>query len=185
MRFLRKSSSEPLTITMSGIKLGDRLLVLGASDHPLIAALASKAGLTGRTVVVDADAQRTERAAIAVEREGALIEPVTAPWGMLPLDPESFDVVVIRDVLPHVPEHDRGRAVQEAHRVLRPGGRCLVIDGAPRGGLGALFSRGESGASDASAGGAPGTLGAHGFRGTRTLAERDGIAFTEGIKPAT
>lgn len=185
MRFLRKSSSEPLTITMSGIKRGDRLLVLGASDHRLIAALAGKAGLTGRAVVVDADERRTDQAAIAVEREGALIESLTAPWGMLPLDSGSFDVVVIRDVLPHEAEPDRARSVQEAHRVLRPGGRCLVIDGAPRGGLGALFNRGASGASYASAGGAAGTLAAHGFRGTRTLAERDGIAFTEGIKPAS
>jgi ubiquinone/menaquinone biosynthesis C-methylase UbiE len=184
-RFLHRSSSEPLTITMSGIKLGDRLLVLGAADHQLIAALATKAGLTGRTVVIDADAGRTEQAATAVEREGALIEPITAPWGMLPLDPDSFDVVVLRDVLAHVSEQDRARAVQEAHRVLRPGGRCLVIDGARRGGLGALFRRGETAAAYASGGGASATLGAHGFRGTRTLAERDGIAFTEGIKPAS
>ncbi|MBW8713960.1 MAG: NAD(P)-dependent alcohol dehydrogenase, partial [Acidobacteria bacterium] len=53
--FRRAAPTEPLAITMTGVKLGDRLLVIGAGDPRLIAALATKSGLTGRASVVDAD----------------------------------------------------------------------------------------------------------------------------------
>ncbi len=47
----------------------------------------------------------------------------------LALPPDSFDVVIIHQVLHFL--DDGGRAVREAARVLRPGGRLLVIDFAP------------------------------------------------------
>ena len=53
MPWLKKDSSEPLTVAMTGIKLGDRVLIVGVSDTALIAALGIKAGLTGRTCIVD------------------------------------------------------------------------------------------------------------------------------------
>jgi hypothetical protein len=40
MRWFRKPAGDPLAVSMSGLKLGDRLLVLGCSDPRLIAALA-------------------------------------------------------------------------------------------------------------------------------------------------
>src|SRR5690242_7436465 len=47
----------------------------------------------------------------------------------LPLANDSFDVVIIHQVLHFL--DDGGRAVKEAARVLRPGGRLLVVDFAP------------------------------------------------------
>jgi len=47
----------------------------------------------------------------------------------LPLANDSFDVVILHQVL-HVLD-DGARAIREAARVLRPGGRLLVIDFAP------------------------------------------------------
>jgi hypothetical protein len=54
-----------------------------------------------------------------------------------------------------------------------------VISSAPRGGLGALFTRG---AGEPRFDPAP-SLEADGFKLVRTLAERDGLAFVEGVKP--
>jgi ubiquinone/menaquinone biosynthesis C-methylase UbiE len=181
---LRKSEAgDPLAVAMSGVKLGDRVLVLGCSDPPLIARLAAKAGLTGRACAVDESGERTTRAAGAVEREGVLLESFTAPWSALPFDPASFDVAVIRDVLPALQPEPRVRCVQEAWRVLRDGGRCVVIDRGARGGLGALIS-GRAGTDQyTAAGGAPRALEAEGFVAVRTLAEREGLVFTEGVKP--
>ena len=56
MGLFRKSRSEALGVTMAGVKLGQRLLAVGTKDPKLVAALGVKAGLTGRTCVVDADA---------------------------------------------------------------------------------------------------------------------------------
>jgi len=47
----------------------------------------------------------------------------------LPLANDSFDVVILHQVLHFL--DDGGRAIEEAARVLRPGGRLLVVDFAP------------------------------------------------------
>jgi ubiquinone/menaquinone biosynthesis C-methylase UbiE len=184
MWWLKKAAAaEPLAVSMSGVTLGDRLLVLGCGDAALIAQLALKTGLTGRACALDEDEGRTERAANAVEREGALIESITAPWAQLPLESTSFDVVVIRDVLASLDMHHRAPIVAEVIRVLRPGGRCIVIEGGPRGGLGALLQRRNPNVEYVSSGGAERALSTVGFRAVRMLADRGGLKFVEGVKP--
>lgn len=49
-----------------------------------------------------------------------------ADAAQLPFADESFDAVLIRDLLHHLP--DRLLALKEAHRVLRPGGRLYLIE---------------------------------------------------------
>ena len=182
MRWFRKSQLDPLAVTMSGVKLGDRLLVLGVSDPALIGALAGKAGLTGRTVILDASEEATTAAASAVERDGHLVESFTAPWTMLPFDPHSFDVIVLRDVLNTLNAEERLRCAREVHRILRPGGRSVVIEGKSHGLLGGLMGGTPVDPQYARGGGAPHVLDAAGFRAARTLAEREGQQFVEGIK---
>lgn len=170
---------------MAGVKLGDRFLAVGLSDPQLTAALAMKAGLTGRACGIDADAARVESAASAIERDGALIEAARAPWGMLPFDEGAFDVVVIRDVLRMLPVQARMLAANEVLRVLRPGGRVVAIEPAPRGGvIGALLNRQQSDPDYAPSGGAVAALTGAGFAAVRQLAEHQGEIFVEGIKKA-
>lgn len=170
---------------MSGVKLGDRLLVLGCSDTALIAALAGKAGLTGRACIADESAEMTTRAAAAVEREGALVESFTAPATSLPFDRDSFDVVVLRNFLPRLEAERRPPSIREVLRVVRPGGRCIAVDDGPRGGIAGLFGGGGAAESYRTSGGTPPLLSAAGFRGVRTLAEREGLVFVEGVRPGT
>jgi len=181
---LKKQTGEPLAVSMAGIRLGDRLLVIGCGDPLLIAQLAAKTGLTGRAVAVDAREALVAAAADVAAREGVLLETLTAPWNALPDEGDSYDVVIVRDVLPHLDAAKRSWFLGEAHRVLRPGGRCLVIDGAAKKGI---FSgtRGEPIASDyVTAGGPAEILTAQGFKAARVLAERDGLLFAEAVKPA-
>lgn len=183
MSWFRKPSLDPLAVSMSGIRLGDRLLVVGCADTPLIAALAGKAGLTGRACIVCASAAERTRSASAVEQEGALVESFDAPMTALPFEEGSFDVVMIRNVLPGLDAAVRPRCVAEASRVARAGGRCIVIDDAPRGGIRALVAGQRGDPQYAVAGGAAALLTAAGFRGVRTLAEREALVFVEGVKP--
>ena len=184
MAWFRKSALEPLAVTMAGVKLGDRLLVLGGSDTALAAALAAKSGLTGRACVLDAAESVARTVAAAVERQGALVESFSGAWGMLPFEPHSFDVVVIRSVLERLDAESRVRALREAHRVLRPGGRTVVIEDTGRGGAAALFGGARRDAGYERSGGAGHALEAAGFRGVRPLAQREGQLFVEGIKAA-
>jgi ubiquinone/menaquinone biosynthesis C-methylase UbiE len=179
---LRKTSGEPLAVTMAGIKLGNRLLLVGASDPVLIAGLAIKTGLTGRACAVDADETELTSAAATVAREGALIETLATPSFMsLPFEAEAFDVAVVRDVLAGLEPHARPACLAEVHRVLRPGGRCLVVDTAPTG-LAALLRRPAGDADYRAHDGPARALESGGFRAVRTLAQSEGLLFAEGIK---
>lgn len=185
MSWFRKSSLEPLSVSMCGVKLGDRLLVVGCGDTELVAALAAKAGLTGRACMVCGTAAERESAAAAVEGHGALVESVDAPPGELPFEPDTFDVAVIRGVLPHLDPLARTRAVEEVRRVIRPGGRCLVIDDARRGGLSGLLGREQGNREYEEAGGGAAILTGAGFKGVRTLANRESLVFVEGVKASS
>ena len=168
---------------MAGVKLGDRFLAVGLIDPRLVAALATKAGLTGRAAAVDADEQRAREGGAAAEREGALVDVAHAPWDALPYEDGSFDIALVRDLLPALAPDTRKRCLVEVLRVLRPGGRIVVVESA-RGGLGALRSRrGDEGAY-AESGGATAALEASGFAGVRVLAEREGSRFVEGARRA-
>ena len=68
--------------------------------------------------------------------------------------------------------------VREMARALKSRGRVIVIGAVPRGGLGAIFTRAQSGPSfDAQP-----SLEADGFRFVRLLGEREGLKFVEGVK---
>jgi ubiquinone/menaquinone biosynthesis C-methylase UbiE len=179
--FRKTAPTEPLAVTMAGVKLGNRFLGVGVRDPGLIAVLSAKAGLTGTACAVDADEDAVKKAAAAIEAGGVLAEVTRAPWGMWPYDESSFDVAVVRDLLPTLPSYDRSRCVSEMLRVLRPGGRAIVIEPAPRGGFGAILSRQTT---DPGYRGPLQTLKDEGFAAVRELAESDGVLYVEGIKKA-
>jgi len=180
--FRKTPPAEALPVTMAGVKLGDRFLAVGVRDPALIAVLSAKAGLTGTACAVDADEDAVAKAAAAIERDGVLAEVTRAPWGMWPYDEGSFDVAVVRDLLPTLTSDSRTRCVSELLRVLRAGGRAVVIEQAPRGGFGALLNRRS--AADPQYPGAVNALQDEGFAAVRELAERDGVLYVEGIKKA-
>ena len=178
-KWFKTSTLEPLSVSMAGAKLGDRVLIVGCSDPHLIAALAAKAGLTGRTVAVDESAEIANKAGVVALREGVLVETSQASPASLLFDDGSFDLVVLRDVLGRSSHAPDGIAA-EASRVLRAGGRCLVIDTTARGGLAGIFG-GQSSTPDSGVD-AVAVLGRQGFVAARVLAERDGLRFAEAVK---
>jgi ubiquinone/menaquinone biosynthesis C-methylase UbiE len=174
---LRKTEpSEPLIVAMTAVRMADRLLVMGCSDSKAVAQLAVKPGLTGRTCAVDEDPARSARAAAAAEKAGVLVEAETAPVTALPHGAESFDVVVVSHLLARLPADRRVPCLAEAARVLRGGGRCVVVQAGHREGLAGLFARApQMPASDIET-----LMQAAGFRAVRTIAERAGLVFVEG-----
>jgi len=174
-----------LHISMTGVQMGERLLQIGAGDGRLFAALAGRVGLTGRACVVDRDESAIARAKNAAANAGVLIEPDVVSLRNLPYEDAAFDLIVIGDLLSTMKPDERVGSLQEAWRVARPGGRCIVIERAERGGLGALFARRGKDPDYLSSGGAERALREEGFRAVRTLAAREGVAFIEGVKPRT
>jgi ubiquinone/menaquinone biosynthesis C-methylase UbiE len=164
--------------------MGDRFAQLGCAHGGRLAAIAAKVGLSGRALAVVPDEPSAARVRGGAEQAGVLIELEIAPPTELPLEDSSLDLVVIDDtggLLAGLNPEDRQRTIRQAWRVLRPGGRVMVIGATPPTGLGALFTRTPA----APLFDATPLLTADQFRSVRTLAERDGLVFVEGIKPRT
>jgi ubiquinone/menaquinone biosynthesis C-methylase UbiE len=179
-----RSGSDPqlLVVGMTGVKLGERFAQIGCAHGGRLGAVAAKVGLTGRAVAFVSDDAAAARAQQGAADAGVLVEIELAPSTRLPAEDEGFDLVVIDDTggfLGTLDTDARRATIREALRILRAGGRVMVIGSAARSGLGAWLTRRPAGPpSDP----AP-ALQSDGFKSVRTLAEREGLVFVEGIRP--
>jgi ubiquinone/menaquinone biosynthesis C-methylase UbiE len=181
-RLRRRDNPYTLFVGMIDVRLGDRVAQIGCAHGGRLAAIASKVGLSGRAVAVVPDAASAERARKAAEQAGVLVEIETGAPGRLPLEDGSFDLAVIDDtggLLSSANPDERAAATKEALRILRPGGRVMVVSAGPRGGLSAVLS----GAARQTPADAEPWLRSDGFKAVRRLAEREHLVFVEGLKP--
>src|SRR4030088_2228644 len=142
--FLKRDNPHTLVVGMTGVKMGDRLLQVGCAHGGRLGAVAAKVGLSGRAAVVVPDDASAARARKGAADAGVLVDVDVAPATRLPLDAAAFDLAVVDDpggVFGTMRAADRGAAGRELVRVLRPGGRVLLIGATPRGGLGAILTR--------------------------------------------
>ena len=183
--FKRVRGETDLRVSVIGLRLGERVLQIGHGDPRLITLLAATVGVSGQAsaLVTDDDAAEPIRRAAAAQ--GVLVEVKVSALQTPPFAQGWFDVVVIPELIGAMRPHERVGTLQGARQVLRVAGRCLVIETAPRGGLGALFSARALNPQYRAQGGAEAALRAEAFSPVRTLAERDGLLFTEGMKPDT
>ena len=187
-RFLRRSTveREPLVITMTGARMGERVLQIGVGDARVTAQLAAKPGISGHSAIVAADERDGDRARSIVTEAGALVDVHVAPIDALPMTAAAFDLVIVHatSALMTGDAALRARGFAECHRVLRAGGRLIALEPGTPTGLTAIFRResASSPAADPATGPTPAALHAAGFRTVRFLADRDGYRFFEGLK---
>ena len=182
--FFRKSRVEPLPVTMSAVRMGERLLQVGVDEPSVVSTLAAKVGLSGSSVCAVPDQTDATRIQSEAARAGVLMDLRVAPLEALPVEDNAFDLVVV-----HSAEHLPGKlgetgllaAAREWHRSLRIGGRVVTIEHYRSTGFRALLpGTSEPGPSGSSR--MVGLLEQAGFRPVRQLAEREGYVFCEGLK---
>jgi len=184
--FLKRQDPYLLVVSMTGVKLGDQFLQVGCAHGGRLGAVAAKVGLSGRAVLVAPDESSAARARKGAADAGVLVEVEVAPPTRLPAKGDQFDLAVVDDtagLLGTMRAEDRVASIRELARVLRPGGRVMIIGAGTRGGLGALLTRAQSAPPLVASGDAIRVLEAEGFRSARVLGEREGLAFVEAIKP--
>jgi SAM-dependent methyltransferase len=179
MRLFRKPVPEdPLIISMAGVRLGERILVVSGDDAEMPSEVAAKVGLSGQVVV----AAQTEHAAARIgERathRGVLIEPVVLET-RLPYDDGTFDLVIADDRPQPAGQRTSEAVLAEVLRVLRVGGRLVTLRAAPRSGL--LHARATD-APDIAMAAFIETLGKMGFRAAREIATREKTTFIEAAR---
>jgi len=184
---LFRKTGEPhaLSIAMTGVRLGDRLLQIGCADPTLLGAISSKVGLSGRACVSVAGDAMASRASRGARRAGVLVEVEQTEIGQSPFGDASFDLVVVDSTdgrLGSMSRTNRDACLSDAFRVLIPRGRIVIIEAGPRSGLAGLLRRPQVSAAHPAAGDSVAALQGAGFRAVRRLAERDGLIFVEGTK---
>jgi SAM-dependent methyltransferase len=162
---------------MSSVRMGERALQIGVADASLVGAIASKVGMSGHAAVAVEQERDAEKARSGAASAGALVDVTVAPLDALPFPSDSFDVVVMHPEGLAQPVSAAAGLVSEAYRVLRAGGRLVIIEG-----RGVGFAGRVRGPAPADASTTLGALDAAGFKATRVLAEREGYRFIEGIK---
>lgn len=97
---------------------------LGVGSGELTLLLASAAE---RVIAVDFSDKMLQVAAARAERAGITnIDFRLGEIEELPIEPDTADIVILSQVLHHA--ETPARALAETHRVLKPGGRVLVLD---------------------------------------------------------
>lgn len=113
-------------VAMSGIRPGDALLDCAAGTGDLTLLFHDAMNGRGRVVGTDFNADMLSLAEQKSRARGADIEWRVADSQDLDFEDESFDVVSIAYGIRNV--DDPHRALRSMHRVLKPGGRLVVLE---------------------------------------------------------
>ena len=108
------------------VRRGEVCVDLGSGTGTMTRRLASLTGHDGRAVGVEPNGALREVARARAEAVGSIAEFEDGLATAIAFDDGSVDVVWCERVLQHVPEPEV--AVAEIARVLRPGGRALLVD---------------------------------------------------------
>ena len=131
-------------LDLAGIQRGQSVLDIGCGTGTLAIAATSHVGPTGSVVGIDASPPMIARAARKAAKADAPAIFQLAVAERLPFPDAQFDVVLSTLMFHHLPRKTRQECAIEIRRVLKPGGRVLVVDfGKPqvRRGLLAHFHR--------------------------------------------
>lgn len=189
--FLRRPATgqDPLPVAMTGVRSGERVLQVGGDDPALVGLLAAKPGLNGHAAVVVASEAQAGPVRKATAEAGALVDIHVSALESAAIDEGSFDLVVVhgrKGLLSSLDPSARTALLRNCYRALRPGGRLVAIEsGTPEGLSAMLRSRPAADAAYQAAGGPAASLQQAGFTAVRTLGDREGYSFTEGIRPAS
>jgi tRNA A58 N-methylase Trm61 len=161
---------DPLQVSMTGVRMGERVLQIGCNDKALLAGLAAKVGLSGNIAVAVIEKGQAKRAESIGRKVGALIDVKDIDEGRSwPFDLAAFDMVVVDDT-------DDGfrifeppvEVLRKSLGSLRSGGRIEIVTPieSQRGKFDFLQLMTDAG-----------------FKPVRMLAEVKGLRFLEGLRP--
>jgi len=128
LSFGREARIRAAALDVAGLSPGERVLDVGCGTGTLALAARRRVGSGGAVHGVDAAAEMVARARTKAQRAGLDVAFDVATAQALPFADASFDVALCTLALHHLPDHARGTALAEMRRVVRPGGRVLIVE---------------------------------------------------------
>jgi demethylmenaquinone methyltransferase/2-methoxy-6-polyprenyl-1,4-benzoquinol methylase/phosphoethanolamine N-methyltransferase len=126
----RERALREMTVRVASVGPGDKVLEAGCGTGSLALAAKKHTGPEGEVVGIDASPEaldiardKAARAGMSITFQHALIEDIPYP-------DDQFDVALSCFMIHHLPSDDaRRQGLAEVYRVLKPGGRLLILDG--------------------------------------------------------
>ncbi len=117
-----------ITVDMSGVRPGDKVLDLAGGTGDLTKKFSKIVGPDGGVVLADINSSMLNVGRDRLTDQGYVgnIEYVQANAECLPFEDNTFDVITIAFGLRNVTDKDK--ALRSMTRVLKPGGRLLVLE---------------------------------------------------------
>lgn len=114
------------TIEQSGVRPGNRVLDIAGGTADLSIAFAKRVGPTGQVVLTDINGSMLSVGRDRMIDQGLVPLAVQVDGEKIPFPDNYFDIVTVAFGLRNMTHKDR--ALAEMQRVLRPGGRLLVLE---------------------------------------------------------
>jgi ubiquinone/menaquinone biosynthesis C-methylase UbiE len=135
MMFGRERAFREKILELARIETGESVLDIGCGTGTLAIAAKRRVGPAGSVSGIDPSPEMLARAGRKARKAGLDVVFRNATAQALPFPGGRFDVVLTSAVLHHLPRDARAECAREMRRVLKPGGRLLVVDFAEAGGM--------------------------------------------------
>ncbi len=124
----REQAFRQMTAGLAQLQPGETVLDVGCGTGTLALVARQRVGETGRVCGIDPSTQMIARARRKAARRGLAIDFQVGVIEQLAFPDHSFDVVLSTMMMHHLPDDLKRQGLAEIARVLKPGGRLLVLD---------------------------------------------------------
>ena len=113
---------------LAELKAGEAVLDVGCGVGTMALAAKSYVGAAGRVVGIEPSREMVVYAREKAKRRKAAVEFRQGVIERLDFTERTFDAIFCLIVMHHMPDESKIQGIQEMARVLKPGGRLVVVD---------------------------------------------------------
>lgn len=124
----RESAFRERLLDLAQVQQGEAVVDVGCGTGTMAILAKHRVGAMGRVWGIDASPEMITRAKVKAENRGIDVRFQNVTAQALPFPESSFDATLSTLMLHHLGHKGRMDLAREMRRVLRPGGRALIVD---------------------------------------------------------